>query len=409
MPALSLVPGARAAPPSDAALVATARAFADRAAARAADADRPGAFPEADFDDLRDCGLLAAPLAAEFGGAGMGTDPARDHALYLVLREVGRGSLPVGRVFEGHVNALALIDAYGTDRQRERYAADARDGHLFGVWNTEIPTSGVRLYPLAGGGARMEGAKTFASGLGFVTRPFANGALPDGGWQMAVVPVDRVSVEEDPSWWTAEGMRASRSGRCDFSGVELDAHALVGRPGDYLREPMFTGGSVRFAAVQLGGAVALADAAADHLRQLGRTDSEVQQMRMGRVAVALETGALWLLGAARLAEAPAEDVVAYAQAARTAIERVCLDVMEAVDRAVGARGLLPPSPIERVGRDLRLYLRQPAPDAALAAAGAALLNRPDRARGSDLENGEMGNGNGQRERPPRGSDPKANE
>ena len=367
------------------ALLDTARAVADRAAERAARDDAPGAFPEATFDDLRQSGLLTAPLARAHGGAGLGTEPGTDHALYRVLREMGRGSLPVGRVYEGHVNALLLIDAYGTEDQKARYAADARAGHLFGVWNTEIPRDGVKLYPLAGGGARMAGAKTFASGLGFVTRPFANGALPDGGWQMAVVPVDEVEVEEDPSWWTAEGMRASRSGRCDFSGVELDAHALLGRPGDYLREPHFTGGSVRFAAVQLGGATALVEAAAAHLCQLGRTESETQRLRIGQAEVALETGALWLLGAARLAErGAAEDVVTYAQAARSAIEAVCLDVMRLVDRAVGARGLLPPSPVERVGRDLRLYLRQPAPDAALAAVGEAAFDRPRRAQGSDL-------------------------
>jgi hypothetical protein len=37
------------------------------------------------------------------------------------------------------------------------------------------------------------------------------------------------------------------------------------------------------------------------------------------------------------------------------------------------RGLLRPHPVERLGRDLRLYLRQPAPDAALATAGAYVL------------------------------------
>ena len=37
------------------------------------------------------------------------------------------------------------------------------------------------------------------------------------------------------------------------------------------------------------------------------------------------------------------------------------------------RGLLQPHPIERIGRDLTLYLRQPAPDAALANAGAYTL------------------------------------
>jgi hypothetical protein len=43
---------------------------------------------------------------------------------------------------------------------------------------------------------------------------------------------------------------------------------------------------------------------------------------------------------------------------------------------VGMRGLLHPHPIERIGRDLTLYLRQPAPDAALTGAGNYVLNDP---------------------------------
>jgi len=229
----------------------------------------------------------------------------------------------------------------------------------------------------------VRGAKTFATGGAFVTRPLVPGALGDG-WQMAVIPTDRVDVRDQPEWWRAEGMRASRSGRVDFSDAEISTDDLLGAPGDYLREPMFTGGSVRFAAVQLGGAQALADAAASYLAGLERTDHPIQQVRLGEIAVAVETGRLWLLGAARQAGADAEAVVAYARMARTAIERVCLDVLEKTDRAVGARGLGQPGVLERVGRDLRLYLRQPNPDGALADAGAYAATHRRPPLGSDL-------------------------
>ena len=387
---------AAAAAPPRADLLATARAVAERSAARAAALDhdaRPGAgvVPHADFDDLARSGLLAAALPREAGGAGLATDPAALHLLYEVLAHVGQGNLAVGRVFEGHVNAVGLVHEWGTAAQRAACARDVRDGHVFGVWNTEIPASGVLLVPLTGGRVRMDGSKTFCSGAGRVTRAFANGRLQPsgdgggGGWQMALVPLDRVETSYDPTWWTAEGMRASASGRVGFAGVVLGADALVGGPGDYERQPSFSCGAVRFLAVQLGGARALAAAATAHLRRLGRTDHPVQQARLGEIAAALETGALWLLGAARLLgdpQAPVEDRVAYADLARGAIEGACLDVMRLVDRAVGARGLLPPSPVERIGRDLRLYLRQPNPDGALAAAGAhaAATDRP--ARGS---------------------------
>ncbi len=359
-----------------------ARQVAEVAAAHAEADDVPGGFPHAGLDALRQSGLLAAPLPDLRDGRGLGTTPGSDHALYLALAEVGRGSLPLGRIWEGHVNALLLVEAYGTEAQKARWAEDARGGHLFGVWNTEIPSDGVR-YTRDGDHMAIQGAKTFATGGAFVTRPLVPGALGDG-WQMAVIPTDRVDVRDQPEWWRAEGMRASRSGRVDFGGAEISADDLLGTPGDYLREPRFTGGSVRFAAVQLGGAQALADAAASYLTGLGRTDHPVQQVRLGEIAVALETGRLWLLGAARLAGAEADAVVAYARMARTAIERVCLDVLERTDRAVGARGLGQPGVLERVGRDLRLYLRQPNPDGALADAGAYAAAHRSPPLGSDL-------------------------
>ena len=120
---------------------------------------------------------------------------------------------------------------------------------------------------------------------------------------------------------------------------------------------------------------------------LDRLGSEAQQLRLGHMATAVETGALWLLGAARLLESPAAapaDQVGYVQLARCAVERACLDVMEGADRAVGARGLGQPGVLERVGRDLRLYLRQPNPDGALMAGGLHAATTPAAQRGSDL-------------------------
>ena len=375
--------------------VAAAADAAETIAATAADRDADRAFPSEAFAALRDKGLMTAPLPTDLGGDGLG-GPGLRHALYRVLAHVGRGSLPVGRLYEGHVNALDLVMTYGTDRQRARAADDAHAGHVFGVWNTGAGDD-VTLTPTAGGGALLHGAKVFCSGASAdaqvgraVTRAFANGAWTaegdarDGGWQMVLVDLDGQGERVVPHSWPAEGMRASASGRVVFDGMRVSDDALVGRPGDYLREPDFNGGAVRFAAVHVGGAEALVGAAAQMLRAWDRTADPHQRRRLGEAAIAVETGHLWLLGAARLWEsgADADAVVAYARMARTAVERVCLDVIERVDRSVGARGLLAPHAVERIGRDLRLYLRQPAPDATLDAVGATLLDTPGLARGS---------------------------
>ena len=346
--------------------------------------DHYNGFPNEEFARLGTAGLLAAPLARACSGLGMGGEQGGSLPLLRLLRQIGWGNLVVGRLYEGHVNALLLIQTFGTPDQIERYAADARDAHqVFGVWNTQ-PADGVRLVPLGGGRVRLEGAKFFASGAGHIARPLITGALPDGGWQMCVVPMDRLAAEIDPSGWRPLGMRASASYRVDFTGIELDQTDLIGAPGDYYREPYFGGGAIRFAAVHLGGAAALFDAARTFLRDTGRTDDPYQTMRAGDMAVLVESGDLWLRGAAEMAErsafvlpqSEADDpthLTTYAALMRTAIARICTDVMRLTEQTIGARGLLQPYSFERIIRDLTMYLRQPAPDAVLANAGRYVL------------------------------------
>ncbi len=377
--------------PVAAELVTLASTMADEFATQAGIIDRPGAFPQAEFQRLAAEGFFVAPLRPAWGGCGLGIDASLTHDLLMLLKHIGRGNLAVGRVYEGHVNALQLIQTFGTAEQVERYGTDVRDRHmLFGVWNAE-DADGLKILSIGEGRYRLEGAKTFCSGAGYVERPFVNGTLPDGTWQMCIVPMDKVTTRTDPTWWHPAGMKATASYRIDFSGVELDASDLIGQPSDYMRQPWLTAGVVRFAAVQLGGAEALFDLTRQFLQAENRTGNPFQQERLGQMAIALETGQLWLRGAADAIAAygpqfggevtlvnsqvnsQANRLQAYTNMMRTTVEQVCMDMMQLCQRSVGTRGLLPPNPIERVVRDLTLYLRQPAYDAAISGVGAHVL------------------------------------
>ncbi|MBV8886446.1 MAG: acyl-CoA/acyl-ACP dehydrogenase [Chroococcidiopsidaceae cyanobacterium CP_BM_RX_35] len=349
--------------------------------------DRNGAFPAREFELIAQAGLLAAPIQRQFGGLGLGIEAGVTYELLMLLKHLGRGNLAVGRVYEGHVNALQLIQTFGTREQIAAYAKDAHNHKIFGVWNAEA-ADGVKIFPIGNGKYRLEGSKTFASGAGYVERPFVNGALPDGCWQMCVVPMDRVQTVIDSSWWQPSGMRASASYKVNFSGVELDSQSLIGNPGDYYRQPWLTAGVIRFAAVQLGGAEALFDATRQYLQDLDRAHDPHQEARVGKMAIPIESGHLWLQGAAKLVDeyAPifcgypevanerADTIVAYANMVRTAIEQICMDVIQLSERSIGTRGLLPPHPMERIVRDLTLYLRQPAFDVALGSVGQYALS-----------------------------------
>ncbi len=372
-------------PPEPATLSAVLERLAHAAPAIAAEAaarDQDGAFPAASFEALHEAGLLAASLPTGLGGLGL--TGAR---LLAVLRRVGRASLPVGRVYEGHVNALQLILAHGTGAQSQRAADDVQRGELFGVWNTE-DGPGLRLErDEAGGGWTLIGGKTFTSGADFVTRPLLPAELPQGGGRvLALLPHAAPPERFDPAFWQPLGMRPTVSFRVDLTGLNLGADDVIGEAGDYYRQPDFGGGALRFLAVQLGGADAVLEAGRDLLRQLGRTGDDLQRLRFGAVAARLE--AAWqtvLRGAAHLEGAQlrgegADDlarVLAYVALAREVTEDACLLACEAVERAVGARGLLTPHPAERLLRDLRMYLRQPAPDAARLHLGRAVLDAPE--------------------------------
>ena len=344
---------------------------------RAAALDQDGAFPAEDVARLAELGLLEAALPRRLGGAGLGEPPGGARALMEVLRRIGHGSLPLGRLYEGHVNALRLVELYGTERQRELFAREVRDGALFGVWNTD-GSEGLALHERPDGRTYLEGGKILASGAGQVERPLVTAKCADGTVRM-VLPRLIKGERADLSRWVMHGMRASATGSIDLSGLRIEADDLLGGPGDYLREPVFSGGAWRFATVQLGGIERLLDELRLHLTRTNRGGDPYQQARVGTAAMAAETARLWVAAAAALNESPPDDpgeVIAYVNLARSAVERAGLDVLELTHRSIGLAGFHRDHPVERVTRDLATYLRQPAPDRALARAAAHVLAVP---------------------------------
>jgi len=80
----------------------------------------------------------------------------------------------------------------------------------------------------------------------------------------------------DRSVWKPIGMRCMGSFKADFGQCIVRPPDLVGRADDCYREPAFSAGAVRFAAVQQGGIEAVFDATRDFLRRLKRTDERAK-------------------------------------------------------------------------------------------------------------------------------------
>ena len=343
-----------------------------RAWQEAAGLDADGAFPAAAIADLAAAGLLTAPLPRAEGGQDLGLGAAGAAALCRVLQAVGAASLPLGRLYEGHVNALGLVLAYGDAAARRQAAAAARDGALFGVWNTDDAAAPLRLQDGA-----LTGRKILASGIGHVARPLVTVPTPQGP-QMLLLRL-APGARADLSAWQAQGMRASATGAALLEGLPATEIQPIGAPGDYLREPLFSGGAWRFLAVQTGGIATLFALYRDGLRARDRTGDPHQRARIGQAATALETARLWVAQAAARAAGPepAAAITAYVNLARGAVEQAALTVLQAAQRGIGLQAFLRPDPLERIARDLATYLRQPAPDRALDLAAGFLLERED--------------------------------
>lgn len=350
--------------------IAAAHEVALVAAACAERRDRHGSVPDTEIAALAQTGLLHAPLPAASGGIALGLGRANAALLRDVLRIIGGASLPLGRLYEGHVNAVRLVIGHGSEWHLRRLGSEASAGRLSAVWNAETG-AGLRLE-----GKTLVGGKIHTSGLGIVRRPVLTARRGDD--VMMVMP-DISNARGDLSGWTPLGMRASLTGCVDFTGLAISPADIIGAPGDYYRAPLFAGGAWRVLAVQLGGLEQLLALYRDQLRARDRDGDPIQLARYGEAAARLETCRLWTARAADIAEDATQDpatVDALVNLARHEFERTALAIIERVERGIGLSAMLRPNPIERIVRDLTTYLRQPFPDTALAAgAGWALAER----------------------------------
>jgi alkylation response protein AidB-like acyl-CoA dehydrogenase len=288
---------------------------------------------------------------------------------------IGRTSLALGRVFEGHVNAIRLLSRYGSARLFRLVAEDVRQGHLIGLWVTAFEDP-VRMTATGGGGWRLAGTLDVCSGAGLASRAVVMAKDADGEDHLAYVGAGEFSTVPERRA-TMMGMRAAMTGAVRVS-AEVAAEAVFAGPGDYMAEPDFSGGAWRTSAVTVGGLEALVGEAMRQLRARGREQDPRQQVRLGQMLMARETALLWIRQAADHAEAANADpasTVAVVNMARLAIEACCLKVIPLVQRSLGMACMQVANPAEQLMRDIATYLRQPAGDEVMALATAFYLDQ----------------------------------
>jgi alkylation response protein AidB-like acyl-CoA dehydrogenase len=341
----------------------------ERIAAGAADRDReprPG-FPADAFTLLAEAGL---------SGWNAQASPNRPLAVAELglVRRVAAADASVGRVFDGHLNAVERLAVQGPADVRDCDLVAVRAGRLWtGVWGGnpapgEGPPAEVVDTPQ---GPVLRGVKTFCSGAGGLHRALvlartAEDPAPVAVW---IDASDAQRVEVDPDWYRSSGLRASVSHRVVFHDAPVIAQ--FGEPGALSLQPWFARDALRTAATWVGMADAALAAALRSLR--GRADpSPLDGLAVGRMLTAHATIELWLDEAARAMDS-GERLPATALHARAAISVAARQLLDEAARACGSGPFARGEALDRARRDLELFVLQHRLDPMLARDGLRVL------------------------------------
>ena len=292
-----------------------------------------------------------------------------------LVRRVAAADGSVGRIFDGHLNAVERLAVYGPPALCERELAAVADGELLaGVWGGD--PVGEEGPPAALAATRdgevLRGVKTFCSGAGGLQRAAVLAADPSGG-PPVLVWIDltdgrRVSVDTD--WYRGAGLVASVSHRVVFDDAPVIAR--LGGPGAITHQPWFARDALRTAASWAGMADTAADAALTVLAQRPRT-TELEALAAGRILTARRTIDAWMDSAAAAMDAPDGDLAAVSLHGRAAIAAACRELLDEAARACGSHPFARGTDLDRARRDLELFLLQHRLDPLVARAGAAAL------------------------------------
>lgn len=182
---------------------------------------------------------ITSELAPVLPLPGSGHTPRR----FFSLAEWSAADLSLGRLAEGHVDALAILAEAGRAPAPEA---------IYGVWAARRGEAGTTA-DRSVDGWNLQGTKPFCSGHGLINRALVTADTPDGYRLFDVSLADHV-VSHCPDSWPTVGMADSLSFTLTFGGDPIPDEFAVGPAGFYLERPGFWSGAVGVAACWYGGA-----------------------------------------------------------------------------------------------------------------------------------------------------------
>lgn len=321
-------------------------------------------------------GMAALPIAAQLrhlAGQGLAhlPQPGTGSTLqrWQALSRVAQHSLALAKLYEGHTDALAILQELGH--------GTAPAGGTWAMWAAEGPGQRVLVSP-GGGRPTLSGTKAWCSGAQGVSHALLTAWLPGQDQsQLVAVDLSHPSIRMDTGTWQAVGMADTLSAEVSFDGTPA---VLVGEPGDYLHRPGFWHGGAGIAACWYGGTLAVADALYRGMRGMPaeHPGHAYRAAAFGKVDRVLAGVAALLHGSADWIDAhPHADAMAVALRVRQAAEAGARCVQDETGRALGATPYCRDAAFARAAADLPVFIRQSHGDRDDAALARAVLAQED--------------------------------
>lgn len=363
---------------------------------RAPHYDEQAVFPKENFVDLANAGLMAATISSQYGGLGLGHQHGNIYTLWKMVWEIAKADAATARCWEGHNNALVLLNNLATDSQKATWFKEiVEKGKIWGVWSGEPLVKkpgqkspiGTHISKVPGG-YRINGSKVFATSasganmaLLLVNEKGPGGARYAGDSPdtliMLACDLSDPSVSYDDSWWNPIGMKASVSYKINFDDTFIPDEHLVGQPGEYLKGEWQTRFAPQYAANFAGVAEAAYEYSLNYINTQHRNDDPYVQQRLGKMYINNRTSDMWLRTVSDCwGTGDIESAKINGNAARYFIEQLATESMNHAIHICGARALIGKNSLERMHRDLSFYCRHDNDDHVLATVGKSAIGLP---------------------------------
>lgn len=294
----------------------------------------------------------------------------RTLARWRVLADIAASSLPLVKLVEGHLDAVAILHELNL-------WSEVQPRDIWAVWCAEPP--GMRVAAVIDDTevpcrARVSGIKPWCSGAASVTRALVSVWNPRGQPCLAAVDMDAPGVRLGEGWH-AVGMGPTASVDVEFDNVPA---VLIGEPGAYVQRPGFLHGAAGVAACWYGACAAIAEAVRRGARR--RPDDAHALAHLGAIDIKLAQAASQMRSCAAAIDAdPGQPHARAVWRARLAVEDAAQAVLERAPRALGPSPFCKDPSLAGLLADLPIYLRQSHGERDLAAHGRALIEATETA------------------------------